>query len=113
MQCQPDQPKMLLNIRVGSENSVQEYHSFVPPMPPLCEDVFKLSLQAIRACDNLKDRRTQEAWDIIAKRLRSEAAVLECLSTKVHRLTRIPRYGEFAMEPDYQRPTQPVAKQVP
>lgn len=112
MQCQPDQPKMLLNIRVGSEDSVQEYHSFVTPMPPLCEDVFKNSLKAIRACDNLKDRQTQEAWDIIAKRLRSEAAVLECLSTKVHRLTHIKRYQELAMEPDYQRPMQPVDKEL-
>ncbi len=112
MQCRPDQPKMLLIIRVDSEDSVQEYHSFVTPMPPLCEDELKHSLKAIRACDNLKDRQTQEAWDIIAKRLRAEAAVLECLSAKVHRLTHIKRYQETASDSDDQRPTEPVDKEL-
>lgn len=93
-QCPADQPKMLLNIRVGSEDSVQEYHSFVTPVPPLCEH----SLKAIRAWDDVKDRRAQEAWAIIARRLRAEATVLECLSTNVHILTHIKHYQETASD---------------
>jgi len=112
MQCPADQPKMMLNIRVGSEDSVQEYHSFVTPVPPLCEREFEHSLKAIRAWDDVKDRRAQEAWAINAKRLRAEATVLECLSTNVHILTHIKYYQETAPNAVEHRQTEPVAKEL-
>ena len=112
VQCGQDQPKMLLIIRVGSEDSVQEYHSFVTPVPPLCERAFEHSLKAIRAWDDVKDRRAQEVWAINAKRLRAEATVLECLSTNVHILTHIKRYQETAPNAVEHRQTEPVAKEL-